>query len=80
MPTTKIGFNMAVITRIDARSANNKSLKVCDSHGNVLCEIEAATTKGVDNTEKFRHQATLSISTSVGIHIVKSNGVMLGKK
>lgn len=71
-PITKHGYNMAVITRIDARSRRNNSLQIRDLEGNVLCVIEAV--------EGENPSANLRVHTSDSIEIVKSNGVVLRKK
>ncbi|QFG06674.1 hypothetical protein HWC59_gp63 [Proteus phage Myduc] len=70
---------MAVVTRIDARSEQNNSLKFLDDNGEVLAEITVVASNYSCNSEKARNEANLQITSSSAVTIVKGNGKILGK-
>lgn len=70
LPIILIGYNnnnMSIKTRLDGRSPENYGLAIVDSKsGEVLATVEA--TDG---------RANLSIDTSDGLHIQKTNGTVI---
>ncbi|QHJ79820.1 MAG: hypothetical protein [Caudoviricetes sp.] len=60
---------MSVVTRIDSRSDNNKSLQLQDADGNIIAVIRALTPS-----------SQYELTTHRDVVIVKSNGAVLKRK
>lgn len=76
----KHGYNMAVITRIDARSKSNNSIHIQDTFGNIIATIEVMPIESGSDVTKLRNEANLRIQTADDIRIVKHSGAVLRKK
>lgn len=75
-----MGINMALVTRIDARSEQNNSLKFLNDDGEVIAEIVVIPSNYASNSEKARNEANLQITSTSAVTIVKGNGKILGSK
>lgn len=71
---------MAVITRIDSRSAKNNSVQLRNEAGEIIAIIEVVPSADGTDIAKMRNESNLRISAANGVEIVKGNGASLRKK